>query len=132
MQPNDKYIMSDEEKQHRINLEVEYTIRKGETALQNLSNLLNTMMSNALCLNKMGVRDSFGLRTSEVLQVLINEMHKLTPYEGTTDEENHWLMKKYVSAIYRIRRKANTLADIIGLPKYKMTAEDLLLHSGHN
>ena len=104
------------------------------TAIFNLSVFIENMLANAAVLNTLCGRNVFyGLNVPNAVDSIYQEvlaMKKKFSNGYARDVEttytNYIIIKHEVNTIYRLRRDVRVLAQTVGLPTKKMTAEDLL------
>ena len=111
------------------------------TAIFNLSVFIENMLANASVLSSLCGRPVFyGLNVPNAVDSIYQEvlgikkrfsngyardvLHNARDVETTYT--NYMIIKHEVNTIYRLRRDVRVLAQTVGLPTKKMTAEDLL------
>ena len=100
----------------------------------NLKSFISTMLSNANVLKTLCGRTVFyGLNVAEAITPTSERVHELYQSLRNTDswhtdsiESNYRFIKHSLNSVYRMRRDVRVLAQTVGLPTKKMTAEDLL------
>ena len=105
----------------------------GTTAIFNLTIFIENMLANAAVLNTLCGRNVFyGLNVPNAVdsiyqQVLGMKKRFSNSYGGIEMTHMAYIMlRNEVNSIYRLRRDVRVLAQTVGLPTKKMTAEDLL------
>ena len=110
------------------------------TAIFNLTIFIENMLANAQCLNSLCGRTLFyGLNVPNAVSSIYEEVLAMKKKfsngyarDVETTHMNYIIIKHEVNSIYRLRRDVRVLAQTIGLPTKKMTAEDLLNYARKN
>jgi hypothetical protein len=125
--------MSEDEMTERI----WYENNRARTAIFNLSVFIGNMLANASVLSSLcGKPVFYGLNVPNAVDSIYQEVLSIKKKfsngygrDFETTYTNYIIIKHEVNTIYRLRRDVRVLAETVGLPTHKMTAEELLTYS---